>query len=218
MRKAKLDTKEQTLQEVSRDIHDNISLGLTLSKLHLHALNEEQSSTIHDKLGLSIHLIGEAIHNLSDISKSLNADSIKEYGLIRAIENEIDNLNSTKLYDIYFEIQGAAERYPPRIEIALFRILQEALKNIIRHSQATCIEIIIVFTKTQIQIIIEDNGRGFLINDRNITGGAGLKNMRDRALMIRSHFEITSTIGTGTKINITVPLKIKDEKRPTYNG
>jgi signal transduction histidine kinase len=206
------------MQEVSRDIHDNIALGLTLSKLHLHTLNYEEPPRFQDKIELSIQLIEEAIHNLSDISKSLNADVIRQYGLIKAVESEIDHLRQTGLFTIHFDVTGDAVRLEPRKEIVLFRIIQEAFNNIIKHSGADTIEIVFSYHDSQIEISVSDNGNGFDTNDQKIQKGSGLNNIRQRIMMINGHCQISGNAGTGSIIKVMVPVQTSDEIRTTYHG
>ncbi len=211
-----LEIQEQTLQEVSRDIHDNIALGLTLSKLNLNTLNYQDGSRFQDKIELSVNLIGEAIRNLNNISKSLNADLLKQYGLHNAIENEIGNLEKTGKFRIEYNITGAPVFLESKTELVIFRILQEALNNIIKHSYATRIAVILDYDATRLDMSITDNGRGFSFNEINSaarrSAGSGLNNIQQRARTIGSECRIVSKVGEGTMIRIITPLSADEEK------
>ena len=101
-----LEIQEQTFQNISREIHDNIGLSLTLAKLNLNTLNLDDSYNCKDKINSSITLISESIINLSDISKSLNSEIISTHGLLKALEMEIGILNKAGVYHIEYEIMG----------------------------------------------------------------------------------------------------------------
>jgi two-component system, NarL family, sensor kinase len=158
---AQLEIQEQTLQDVSREIHDNISLGLTLSKLHLNTLNHQTDSGIDSKIEISVSLITEAIEHLRNISKSLNSDIIKNNGLIKAIENEIEILNSAGLFKVDFDIEGVPCFMDTQHELVLFRIIQESFNNIIKHAAAEQVRLIVHYQENAVHIKISDDGVGF---------------------------------------------------------
>nr|MBA4166471.1 hypothetical protein [Chitinophagaceae bacterium] len=188
----------------------NITLGLTLSKLHLNTLNYPNPTPFQEKINLSVDLISEAIRNLSNISKSLNADIIKKYGLLKSIENEIGNLEKTGKFKIDYEITGAPIFLEAKTELVIFRILQESFNNIIKHSNATGIAIALYYCPSHLSMSITDNGKGFSFNQANQVkkywGGSGLNNIQQRAVTIESECKIVSKMGEGTMIRIIVPL------------
>lgn len=205
-----LEIQEQTLQDVSRDIHDNISLSLTLCKLHLNTLNYPRPVPFQEKIDLSVSLITEAIHNLRNISKSLNADIIKHNGLLKAVENEIGKLSKTGLFQIQYEIKGNPVFMECQKELVLFRIIQESFNNIIKHAHAGKINLILNYSLHKLDMCIQDNGIGFLVCDNQekmLKLTSGLNNIRQRAIMIESECEIRSEPGKGTTIEISVPYK-----------
>jgi two-component system NarL family sensor kinase len=211
-----LEIQEQTLQYVSRDIHDNIALGLTLSKLHLNTLNYPEPAPYQDKINLSINLIGDAIQSLSNISKSLNADIIKTFGLLKAVENEIVNIEKTGLFKIEYLVTGTPVFLDSKIELVIFRIIQESLNNIIKHSRAENVRIMLNYDISHLILSVTDDGIGFLFNKahelKKCPGGAGLNNIQQRAKMIDSECRIVSKTSEGTMIVITTPLLQNKEK------
>ena len=208
--KSQLEIQEQTFTDVSRDIHDNISLSLTLAKLHLNSINLKEALGFHNKINLSVNLIGEAIHNLSNISKSLNADIIRNHGLLNAIENEVDMLIKTDLYKIQYDITGSPVFIDCERELILFRIIQEAFNNIIKHSRAEQINLFLNYYIDRMELLIQDNGVGFSIakvrEESPVRLTAGLNNIKQRAKMLNGKCEIDSVVNQGTIIKITVPF------------
>lgn len=212
-----VEIQEQTLLDVSRDIHDNISLGLTLSKLHLNTLNYMEPESFPEKIQLSIHFITEAIYNLKNIALSLNADIIVKLGFIKAVENEFNNFDNTGLFKIKYEINGDVITLEAKKELAIFRIIQESLNNILKHSEAKNIFVNIEYTDTMLCLFIHDDGIGFTVEEgakKKDSGGSGLTNIKERIRMIDGNCEILSAAGKGTSISISVP--ISNSKNDTH--
>ncbi len=101
---------------------------------------------------------------------------------------------------------NGARPLPPRVEVALYRICQEALANISRHTGAGCVDIRLVATPEQIRLVVEDDGRGF--DASGVPGERhGLVGMNERARMLGGSFEVRSSPGAGTRVEVTVPLE-----------
>lgn len=207
---AQLEIQEQTFMDVSRDIHDNISLSLTLSKLYLNTLNYKDLAALQDKISISVTLIGEAIHNLSNISKSLNADIIKHYGLLKALENEINALRKTGLYEIQYQVSGAPVFMDCKKELILFRIVQEAFNNIIKHARAKKISLLLHYCASQLELQVADDGIGFSMDEvqkrKKIRPTAGLNNIRQRTKILNGECLIKGNDNAGATIKISIPI------------
>ena len=158
---AQLEMQEETLQHISREIHDNISLSLTLAKLHLNTLNLEEREKAGFQVNSSIELISKSITNLSGISKSLNSDIISSQGLIKALENEIQRIRETGLFAIEFRITGEPVYMDTKKELIIFRIVQEAFNNIIRHAKASNATLVLHYSEKTLRIAVTDDGVGF---------------------------------------------------------
>ena len=206
---AQLEMQEGTFQHVSREIHDNISLSLTLAKLHLNTLDLAQREQAGFQVNSSIELISKSINNLSGISKSLNSDIIGSQGLIRALENEIQRIRETGLFTIEFRVTGEPVYMDSKKELIIFRIVQEAFNNIIRHARASSCNVLLHYDSIALRISIADNGVGFdLLTESKASENnkAGLKNMRTRTKMIGGDMEIESRIGQGSILKFTIPF------------
>jgi signal transduction histidine kinase len=208
--KTKLEIQEQTFQNISREIHDNIGLSLTLAKLNLNMLELEKTEKSKELILSSVELISKSINDLSDISKSLNSEAISQQGLLNALQLEIDRLRRLNRFKIDFEILGNAVYFDSQKELVLYRIAQEALNNIIKHADAQNICVRVAFDSSQIRLSIKDNGKGFLLveNEKTFQENmkAGLVNMQIRSALINGDMELTSEIGKGTTITVTAPL------------
>jgi len=198
----KVEIQEQTFENISREIHDNIGQKLSLIKLNLNTLSSNQRGKDLDKINLSANLISTVINDLRDISKSLGSDSILANGLVKAIETELGQLSNSGKYEIVLDVHGEQIFLERKKELILYRIVQEALNNIMKHADASSISIDIYFEEKILLIKIQDDGTGF-ISGQN-PNGAGLKNMQKRVGLIDGEVEIITN--PGTLVNIKIPL------------
>lgn len=204
MLKSRLEIQEQTFTNISREIHDNIGQKLTLAKLHLNTLEFLDQNKIRLQIDDSIAMIGEAINDLSDISRSMSSEIILNNGFIKALEFEVNQLNKPGLYGIKLSVTGETIFLDANKELVLFRITQEALNNIVKHAEASNICISLHYQKGNLLLEIRDDGRGFALESKKM--GSGLVNMAKRAKMLNGICEITSRPDHGTAIKIEIPL------------
>ena len=157
-----------------------------------------------EKISDAKELVSKAIQDLRDLSKTLNTETIATIGLMRAIEMELLLLQKTETVQTHFDITGILVKLDAQKELILFRIVQEALHNIIKHAHATVINVTAAYTGHQLLLTIMDDGCGF---DNSITNnGSGLRNMQSRAQLMNAHMNLTSRPGHGTQINIYLPI------------
>jgi two-component system NarL family sensor kinase len=207
---SQLEMQELTLQHISREIHDSVGQQLTLAKLHLHTELDTRTNQT-DVLESAINLITTAIEDLRDVSKSLSLDQIRMGGLGNAMESLVNQLKKNNHYTITLAISDDYNYMEEQKEIILFRILQEAVKNIIRHAQAKTINITLDCRKDTIDMLIQDDGKGFLPesiigSSTNYAHAGGISNMQARSFLIGGQFSIKSGPGNGTLVHISVPL------------
>ena len=200
---AKLEIQEQTFQNISREIHDNIGQKLSLATIHLNVLCYDNGEQTKNSVANSMEIISEAIKDLSDISKSMSSETLLEKGLIKAIDMEISQLQKSGLYKVELINSGDKTVLEHKKELILFRIVQESLHNIIKHAQATYICISLHFNDCNLMLSIEDNGNGFVHDKKK--HGIGLNNIRNRTSMLGGKFSITSNEG-GTCLNFDIPI------------
>ena len=207
--KTKLEIQEETFNKISLEIHDNISLGLTLAKLQINNF-----MMLHDKfdimLSTSIDLISKSLVDLNDISKSLDGNQLASHGLINALESEIMVLNRSGIYQAELEIIGESVYLDSEIELILLRIFQEACNNILKHARATTIQVDMIYEPAWLNMKIVDNGKGFDVEEaktkKEIRKMSGLNNFYSRAKIIGAELNITSVKGIGTTIHIKTPI------------
>jgi len=205
-----LEIQEQTLRNLSQEIHDNIGQVLSLAKLNLGMIDIASASDALQKINDSKTLVAKAIKDLRDLSKSLNTDYILEMSLPISISSELDMLKKTGSFETSLEISGTFYEAEKQKELIIFRIVQEVLNNIIKHAAASRITILLSYQINGLCITISDNGKGFdldfLQKSHGQIKGLGIRNMHSRARMAGGIFSITSTIGKGTTVNINLPI------------
>lgn len=207
--KTQLEMQEQTLQHISREIHDNISLSLTLAKLNLNTLDWDHLSKTKSQIDSSLQQISKAITDLSDISKGMNSELIANQGLIEVLEKETKRVIGLNLFELKYTITGNPVFMDSQKELVVFRIIQEAFNNIIKHAKATLVKLNLEYGANHVNVLITDNGKGFcreeVEQNKNKESKAGLINMQKRATLFNGKTTIDSNIGTGTSISITIP-------------
>src|SRR5262245_25936885 len=147
-----LEMQEQTLQHISREIHDNISLSLTLAKLNLNTLDWNNATVVRHKIDSSLEQITKAIADLSDISKGMNSELISNQGLIEALERELTRIRELCLFGLEYKINGNPVFMESQKELVIFRIIQEAFNNIIKHAKATLVKLTLDYKEDHIDI------------------------------------------------------------------
>ena len=204
-----LEIQEQTFQNISLEIHDHICLNLTLAKLNLVTLDPANSQQLAERINSSTEIISRSIHELSDISHSMNPELIESYGLIKVLEMEIEKMERPGLLNIHYRVTGNPVFLNSQKELVIFRIIQEAFNNILKHARAREILLELYYNVDHIKITIKDDGIGFLIKHLNENGASkpksGILNMKKRAYLINGSCEIISEINKGTSIHLSIP-------------
>ena len=207
----KLEIQEQTFRNISQEIHDNIGQELSLARLTINMIDQNAPDEAKEKLANSSYLIGNAIQNLRNLSRSINADYITELGLTLAIEKELEMIRKTGRFAVRFERPKQPPVLSHQNEVLLFRIFQELMNNILKHSNATEISVDMKDDEDKFVLRVIDNGKGFdtsKLEQQNIEdAGSGFRNMKYRSKMIGAEFSISSEPGKGTIVIISLPHK-----------
>lgn len=198
--------QEQTFNTISQEIHDNVGQVLSLAKVQLNimaqhkAFDEAMVNDVKDS-------VGKAMTDLRDIAKSLNTERVKLASLPEITSVELQRITRSGLMQTSLQTDGAEQNLPEQKKLIIFRIIQEALHNILKHSAATNIEVSFYYDLSQLKVKIADNGTGFDMGLLSQKDGLGLKNMINRAALIGGKADIESIINNGTFITITCPYE-----------
>lgn len=206
---SRMEIHESTLTEISREIHDNINLSLTLAKLQLNTItwnNTEQSKLT---VASCADLIARTIDELSNLSRSLNSDIIASQGLLNALEAEVERINRSVKINIVMHIFGETKFLESQMELILFRIIQEALQNIIKHACADAVQFHLYFNEKELLIHIADDGIGYN-KEQTKQNGSGITNMQARVAALNGSLSIEGIQHKGTTITIQIPYSTND--------
>jgi two-component system, NarL family, sensor kinase len=203
-----LEIQEQTFNYIAEEIHDHIGQRLTLAKLYLNTRKEHEPQDTEQLVDQSAELIGMAINDLKYMSRTLTASFIKDNGLIPAITMETERINKLHQFNLHLLVEGQTVFMPAEKELVIFRIIQEALQNMMKHAKASKACITLNYGPAQLHITITDNGVGFhsLPVATAATKTSGLTNMEKRTTLLKGTFQITSSPNHGTTIQIQLPL------------
>jgi two-component system NarL family sensor kinase len=202
----RVEIQEQTFLDISREIHDNINLSLTLAKLNLNTLDWNDRAKAAVQVKGSVDILGTAIAHLNDLSKSMNPELISGIGLVAALETEVERIGKLGRLEIDLQFTGEIIFLAGEKELVIFRIIQEAFNNIIKHSGGNSVKLHLHYETDYVEIWIKDNGRGFEKEcAAHRKGHAGLTNMQTRAALFGGSFLVESRKNKGTQLLIKIP-------------
>lgn len=201
--KTQVEVQEQTLGNISREIHDNITQVLSFVKLNLGMIHDAGNST-QIKINESRELVAQTINDLRNLSKSMSFDHIVQQGLVKTIEIEVGRANNSGLIKTELKVEGKPFSIGDQRELVLFRIFQEALNNTLKHAGAAHLKIVLQYSAQLFNLTVEDDGAGFSGDVGTANGGSGLKNIEHRAALIGAVAVIASSPGKGCRINVSL--------------
>jgi signal transduction histidine kinase len=203
--RSQLEIQENTFKTISQELHDNIGQLLSVVKLSLSALPLEKEHKAHQLVQHSQQVLNKAIVDLSNLTKSLYTDRIADLGLTDCIRYELHSLNNSGLIQVQFSATGNEFQLIEQKAIFLFRMFQEMLNNVLKHSKATSVIVGLTYLPDKsFEMHMEDNGIGFDVQGKKLSQisskGVGLKSMFNRAKLIGADIDISSQLNKGTCI------------------
>ena len=212
-----VNAQEFERRRIARELHDQLGQQLTSFRMKLEALKEENPNRqpVQDKVSELLLLTTRLDSNIDFLAWELRPVALDDLGLAAALRNYTVRWAQQFGKTAQFHTSGFEDRRPDhQIETNLYRIAQEALNNVAKHSHATQVDVILERRDHQAVLIIEDNGVGFDVIDDPTSDGdrMGLTGMRERAALIGGALEIESTLKNGTTVLVRVPLN--EEKNP----
>lgn len=198
------DGQEFERHRISRELHDGLAQELIAIKMTLENLISRKEIFNNQKINELKTQVNHSIDELRKISTDLAPSGILEFGFEMAIKNLCNQIQKNTGIQIDFSWFGNFEHIKQRTKIYLYRIVQEALNNAIKHSEATQIQIQLTETAENLVLIIEDNGKGFNYNTNDLGLGKGLFNMRERSILLDGTFDVETFPEKGTTIRVKV--------------
>jgi len=192
-------TQEEERKRIGRDLHDGIGQSLLLLKKQVMTTNETTEA--------NRKLITETLEEVRAISRDLHPFQLKQFGLKAAIIDMLSKVEKSSGIFISKELADTDGRLSEKSEIHVFRSVQEALNNVVKHSQATAVKVVCEIDEREILITVKDNGKGFDNKVKNSPAkNLGLRTMSERIASIGGKINISSAPSKGTTIEMHVPI------------
>lgn len=212
-----VDAQESERRRLSQELHDGVNQILSATKLRILSIYEklnmpartaEQEERIISDIEKARALIDESIKEIRSISRNLRPSVLDHLGLLPALRMLCEDLRDSG-FEISFKAGLMPARLTDTIDVTLYRIIQECLTNIVKHSGATRIAITLNYRNSMIEAVIKDNGKGFDLDSGsagNERSGYGLVSIKERGLYVGGTVSIASRPGKGTKIIVNIPF------------
>ncbi len=202
-----VEAQELERARLARELHDQTGQALTSILLGLSPL-EDTASTEEERSAVASlrELVVSTLQDVRRLAVELRPSALDDFGLASAVERLVDNLRDHSGLRVDVEAQLGEARLPPDVETALYRIIQEALTNTVKHAGATHISILLTHRGGLAVAVVEDNGSGFETNALR-GDGLGLVGMRERVGLVGGKLRVESNPGGGTTVHAEVPLR-----------
>lgn len=210
--------QEEERRRVAREIHDGPAqsmANIVLRAEFCERLLDKDVLLAKKEIGKLKELVRKSLKDVRKIIYDLRPMALDDLGLIPALKRYIDEFHERFGITVRFLPSETNMRLPNTVEVTVFRVIQEALQNVHKHSGAEEVTINLLITDMELNLSIEDNGSGFEVNEvfvNNDRDGYGLLGMKERVELLRGQLNIHSEIGKGTEINILIPIHSIDEE------
>ena len=199
--KAVLEAEEKERVRIARELHDSLGQMLSAAKMNVSAIDSH--SDVDTKLmNNAKKLIDDSVKEVRTISHNLMPAGLMDKGIEFALNELANKINDTGLLHIDLMITESEQRLDSSVEIAIYRIVQEVVNNMIKHSKANKVEVLLDYNTEKIYLSIKDNGLGFDTNTIEQSSGIGWKNIFSRVYMMNGDVQVNSQPGRGTLVNI----------------
>lgn len=193
-----IEIREETLRNISWELHDNIGQLLTLAKIQTQNAGGNQN-----QLDEAAATIGKGLTEIRTLSKLINPEALNTLSLAEALEIELERFKRMAYLKPILKVNGTPIPIDKKIEIIIFRVLQEFFTNTIKHSKATQLEVQVRYTTDTLEVQAIDNGIGFNYSQARAKNGIGLTNIESRGRLIGAIISISSEKEKGTTLKLT---------------
>jgi signal transduction histidine kinase len=202
-----VEVQENERRYIASELHDEVGQALTTLMVELKLIESKASKpeAVLAEVAAMGHVLDTVIENLHRLAMDLRPVSLDYLGLEAALQQHVELMNEKLGLEIQFAMTKINERLPANVEIAFYRIVQEALNNVVRHAKASHVDVLITRRDDCLVLMIEDDGIGFIPADAAKGKRLGLNGMRERAEMLDGKLLIESVPEKGTVILVEVP-------------
>ncbi len=209
-----ISAQEEERRRVAQDLHDDLGQDLAALAVNLEAVRQrlpDASEEVVEKLAQIRGQVADTTDHAYELILRLRPSALDDLGLVPALRAHAERALAEENIRFDLEADELTERLPPEIETAVFRVLQEALTNVIRHARASRVRMVLAVRDGVLEALVEDDGRGF--DPEKIAAAGpdrqrlGLIGMQERAALCSGSLEIDSRPGAGTRISMRIPLE-----------
>jgi signal transduction histidine kinase len=199
-----IEAQELERKRLARELHDETGQALTSILLGLKPLEVSADDDARATAASLRELVVATLQDVRRLAVELRPSALDDFGLAPAVERLVDGLREHSGLTIDFEARLGAHRLPPERETALYRVVQEALTNVVKHAGATRVGVVLTRRGDSVAAVVEDDGRGF--DPRTPRDGSlGIVGMRERAALVGGSLTVESRPGAGTTVAAQVP-------------
>ena len=204
--------QEQERRQLAHDLHDEVGQALTALKMNLQTMQRvADMSAVQNSLFDSFGILDTLLARVRDLSLDLRPSLLDHLGVVPAIRWYAIRQAERAGLQVHVEADSLPEDLPPDMAVVCFRIVQEAVTNVLRHAKATQLDVVLRTTDSGFDLIVKDNGVGFRASESmtEVEGrwAIGLVGMRERARALKGHIKIHSAPGRGTEVFAHIPWR-----------
>jgi PAS domain S-box-containing protein len=203
-----VEVQETERRYVARELHDDASQALASLMVDLRLLEQDAADphAVAARAGALRRLVDSVIGDLHRLAMDLCPASLDHLGLVAALRQYLQTVRNQHELKVEYEVVGLETRLPADVETAIYRVVQEAVTNVVRHARATRVDVLLECRGSELIVLIEDDGIGFDPASAGHNGRLGLFGMRERAEMLGARLAVESVANSGTTILMEVPL------------
>ena len=204
-----VDAQEAERRSLARELHDEVGQALTAIKMSVGVALRTPGTPPRARAALeeARGVAETTLQGVRDLSQLLHPSMLDDFGLPETLAAYLRNFSKRTGIRAYFSLGGVQERLPPDVEVCIYRIVQEGLTNVARHSGALSCEVSLRRVEDHVELVIEDSGRGMTLSSdaHDARRGLGLMGMRERAQALNGRFVLANRPEGGTRIVVTLP-------------
>jgi signal transduction histidine kinase len=207
------ESQEEERKRIARELHDDTVQSLIAigQRIELTKATLDDPSEARSRLAELRAMVTGAIDSVRQFSRDLRPLALEDLGLTAAMQYLVNQLAQNEGIQVHFTVEGQANSLPAEMEVAIYRVLQEALNNIKKHAQATEVNVVAEFTEKEIVLAVQDNGRGFdvpdSLTDFASNGSFGVMGLQERAELFGGTLTLESQPYEGTTVRLVLPRR-----------
>ena len=202
-----ISAQEEERSRIARELHDDLNQRMALLSIQLEQIGQGFNGNVRRRLESLQNQVQEISADIHRLSYRLHPSKLDHLGLSAAIKSLCEQLNAAGNLRVYLHQHGVPATLPKDVTLCFFRIAQEALRNAVKHSRARHVRVILKKYDNTLVLSVSDDGCGFVAGSSTLDEGLGFISMRERSRIAGGRFEVYSSPGQGTRIELTVPLR-----------